>query len=70
MYSTSGAFGFNIDRPIHGDYIYNYKENLFVTFIEGTDESANERRIINMTDAFYAGITGDDTAIGYVISVE
>ena len=24
LYSTSGAFGFSIDRPIHGDYIYDY----------------------------------------------
>lgn len=70
LYSTSGAFGFSIDRPIHGDYIYNYKENLIVTFTEGTDESANETRIINMTDPFYDGNNGDDTAIGYNITID
>lgn len=70
LYSTSGAFGFSIDRPIHGDYIYNYKENLIVTFTEGTDESANETRIINLTDPFYDGNNGDDTAIGYDITID
>lgn len=70
LYSTSGAFGFSIDRPIHGDYIYNYKENLIVAFTEGTDESANETRIINLTDPFYDGNNGDDTAIGYDITVD
>lgn len=70
LYSTSGAFGFSIDRPIHGDYIYNYKENLIITFTEGTDESANETRIINLTDPFYDGNNGDDTAIGYDITVD
>lgn len=63
LYST-GAFGFSIDRPIHGDYIYNYKENLIVVFTEGTDDSANETRIINLTDPFYDGKNGEDTTIG------
>lgn len=70
LYSTSGAFGFSIDRPIHGDYIYNYKENLIVTFTEGTDKSANETRIINLTDPFYDGNNGDDIAIGYDITID
>lgn len=63
LYST-GGFGFSLDRPIHGDYIYNYKENLIVVFTEGTDDSANETRIINLTDPFYDGKNGEDTTIG------
>lgn len=70
LYSSSNAFKFNIDRPIHGDYIYNYKENLIITFTEGTDDSANETRIINLTDPFYDGNNGDDTAIGINISTD
>ena len=63
LYST-GGFGFSLDRPIHGDYIYNYKENLIVVFTEGTDDSANETRIINLTDPFYDSKNGEDTTIG------
>lgn len=43
---------------------------MIVTFTEGTDESANETRIINLTDPFYDGNNGDDTAIGYDITVD
>ena len=43
---------------------------MIVTFTEGTDESANETRIINLTDPFYDGNNGDDTAIGYDIAVD
>ena len=47
-----GNFNFSIDHPIHGDYIYNYKEELIVTFTEGL-ESNNETRIINIYNPSY-----------------
>lgn len=47
-----GDFNFSIDHPIHGDYIYNYKEELIVTFTEGL-ESNNETRIINIYNPSY-----------------
>lgn len=68
LYSTTHAFNFDITRPIHGDYIYNYKENLIVTFTEGTDDSANETRIINLTDPFYDGNNGNNTDLGININ--
>lgn len=49
----SGNFNFSIDRPIHGDYIYNYKEELIITFTEGISDNANETRIINLTNPLY-----------------
>lgn len=47
-----GDFNFLIDHPIHGDYIYNYKKELIVTFTEGL-ESNNETRIINIYNPSY-----------------
>lgn len=41
---------FDINRPITGDYTYNYKKDLIVTFTEGTAKDANETRIINITN--------------------
>ena len=40
----------NINRPIHGDYIYNYKEDLIICFTEGIGENTNETRIINVNN--------------------
>lgn len=48
-----GNFNFSVDRPIHGDYIYNYKEELIVTFTEGVSDDANETRIININNPLY-----------------
>ena len=39
---------FDVHRPIHGDYIYNYKNELIVTFTEGIYEGGNETRILNI----------------------
>lgn len=64
LYGSETVLNFSIDRPIHGDYIYNYKENLIITFTEGVSDDANETRIINLTDPFYDGNNGDDTALG------
>lgn len=64
LYGSSSVLNFNINRPIHGDYIYNYKENLIITFTEGVSDEANETRIINLTDPFYDGNNGNDTALG------
>ena len=57
---------FDINRPIHGDYIYNYKEELIVTFTEGTDTDANETRVINLTTP-YGGQYNNDSTILYKI---
>lgn len=70
LYSTTHAFNFNINRPIHGDYIYNYKENLIIAFTEGTTDEANETRIINISDPFYDGNNGESTNLGIDISIE
>lgn len=44
------GLNFDISRPIHGDYIYNYKNELVITFTEGIDENANETRTININN--------------------
>ena len=48
----SDNLNFDVSRPIHGDYIYNYKEELIVTFTEGIDTNANETRVINLTTPY------------------
>lgn len=68
LYGSETVLNFSIDRPIHGDYIYNYKENLIITFTEGVSDDANETRIINLTDPFYDGNNGNDTALGWSLS--
>lgn len=45
------GFKFNIENPIHGDYIYNYKNELIITFTEGLN-STNETRTINITNPY------------------
>lgn len=54
-----GNFNFSIDHPIHGDYIYNYQEELIVTFTEGL-ESDNETRIINIYNPSYKEFANDE----------
>lgn len=54
-----GNFNFSIDHPIHGDYIYNYQEELIVTFTEGLD-SDNETRIINIYNPSYKEFANDE----------
>jgi len=56
----SAFFNFNatIDkgRPIFGEYTYNYKKDLIISFSEGVTPEANETRIVNMnayTDVQY-----------------
>ena len=46
------AYNLNFDenRPITGDYTYNYKNELIITFTEGISEEANETRIININN--------------------
>lgn len=46
----NNTLNFSIDRPIHGDYIYNYKNDLIITFTEGIEEEANETRLINLNN--------------------
>lgn len=48
-----GNFNFNKNRPITGEYTYNYKKELIISFTEGTSKEANETRIINITNVFY-----------------
>lgn len=47
-----GNFGFNLNNPITGDYIYNYNGDLIVVFTEGLN-SNNETRIININNPLY-----------------
>ena len=44
------SLNFSVNHPIHGDYIYNYKQELIITFTEGVSEEANETRILNIDD--------------------
>lgn len=67
IYSNNGYLNFSIDRPIHGDYIYNYEENLIIAFTEGTNDDCNETRIINITNPLYDSNNGKDTPLGYNI---
>ena len=63
----SDNLNFDVSRPIHGDYIYNYKEELIVTFTEGIDTNANETRVINLTTP-YGGQYDTNSTILYNIT--
>ena len=63
----SDNLNFDINRPIHGDYIYNYKEELVVTFTEGIDNNANETRVINLTSP-YGGQYNNNSSVLYNIT--
>lgn len=68
---TNSNLNFNSSRPIHGDYIYNYKNELVITFTEGISEEANETRIINLNDPDGCGepiTTNNDCKIYVVIN--
>lgn len=61
LYTEAGndnSLNFSKDRPIHGDYIYNYKNELIVAFTEGIGNDTNETRVINLTTP-YGGISED-----------
>ena len=45
---ASQYFNFNVDLPIFGEYTYNYKKDLIISFSEGVKTEANETRIINI----------------------
>lgn len=63
----SDDLNFDISRPIHGDYIYNYKEELIITFTEGVGDNANETRVVNLTTP-YGGQYDTDSTILYNIT--
>ena len=48
-----GNFNFNVNRPITGEFIYNYKKELIISFTEGVSNEANESRIVNISNVFY-----------------
>lgn len=51
--SEANYLNFDENRPIHGDYIYNYKNELIVVFTEGGSDDANETRIFNIDNYLY-----------------
>jgi len=63
----SDNLNFDVTRPIHGDYIYNYKEELIVTFTEGVDTNANETRVMNLTSP-YGGQYDNGSTVLYEIT--
>ena len=64
----SDNLNFDVSRPIHGDYIYNYKEELIVTFTEGVDTNANETRVINLTSP-YGGQYNNSTILYNITNI-
>lgn len=50
---SSIYLNFNVNHPITGDYTYNYKKQLIITFTEGVNTDANESRIININNPTY-----------------
>ena len=52
LYAENNGLNFNASRPITGDYIYNYKTELIITFTEGVSDEANETRAINITSPY------------------
>lgn len=60
---------FDISRPIHGDYIYNYKEELIVTFTEGVDHNANETRVINLTSPYGGQYDNNSTILYNIVDI-
>lgn len=67
LHNAQNKLNFDSTRPIHGDYIYNYKEELIVTFTEGVDPNANETRVINLTSP-YGGQYDNNSTILYKIT--
>lgn len=62
----STYFKFSISRPIFGEYTYNYKKDLIVSFSEGNTSDANETRIVNINDygdTQYSTLTSDQVAL-------
>ncbi len=44
----STALNFNINNPIRGDYIYNFRNEVTIVFWDGLEDDANPPRLLNI----------------------
>lgn len=60
---VTGNFNFNTNRIISGTFYYNYKKELIISFTEGNSKEANETRVLNVDNPYYADEAPTDIII-------